>query len=121
MINSIDEHQNVPYKGQAIEILKTDAFGAWLNGLRDRKARLRIDDRIRRVSDGNLGDTKSVGDDVHELRLAFGPGYRIYFMWRGSVLIILLHGGDKSSQARDIAKAKQLAKEIRDGGEADAL
>jgi putative addiction module killer protein len=119
--NEIDKPQNVLYGGQTVRILKTDAFGDWLNGLRDRKARLRIDDRIRRVSDGNFGDTKPVGDGVQELRLPFGPGYRIYYTWHGPVPIILLHGGDKSSQARDIAKAKSLAKEIRDGGETDSL
>jgi putative addiction module killer protein len=121
MPGQIDKPQNVSYEGQVVRILKTDAFGDWLNGLRDRKARLRIDDRIRRVSDGNFGDTKSVGDGVQELRLPFGPGYRIYYIWHGLVLIILLHGGDKSSQAGDIAKAKGLAKEIRDGGEIDSL
>jgi putative addiction module killer protein len=121
MNEKIDKPQNVLYEGQIVRILKTDAFGDWLNGLWDRKARLRIDDRIRRVSDGNFGDTKPVGDGVQELRLPFGPGYRIYYVWRGPVLIILLHGGDKSSQARDIVKAKSLAKEIRDGGEIDSL
>ena len=82
---------------------------------------MRIDDRIRRVSDGNFGDTKSVGDGVQELRLPFGPGFRIYYVWRGPVLIILLHGGDKGSQARDVAKAKALAKEIDDASEADTF
>jgi putative addiction module killer protein len=117
----IDKLQNVLYEGQIVHILKTDAFDDWFNSLRDRKSRLRIDDRIRRVSDGNFGDSKSVGDGVQELRLPFGPGYRIYYMWRGSELIILLRGGDKSSQARDIAKAKSLAREIQDGGEINTL
>jgi len=96
-------------------ILQTEVFRDWLNGIRDRKARLRIDDRLKRLASGNAGDTKSVGDGVQELRLHYGPGYRIYYMWKGDVLIILLNGGDKSTQARDIAKAKRLAKEADDG------
>jgi putative addiction module killer protein len=90
-------------------------FRDWLNGLRDRKARLRIDDRLRRLAAGNAGDTKSLGDGVQELRLHIGPGYRIYYMWQGDVLVILLTGGDKDTQPRDIAKAKQLAKDADDG------
>jgi len=96
-------------------ILQTEVFRDWLNGIRDRKARLRIDDRLKRLASGNAGDTKSIGDGVQELRLHYGPGYRIYYMWKGDVLIILLNGGDKSTQARDIAKAKRLAKEADDG------
>jgi len=96
-------------------ILQTEVFRDWLNGIRDRKARLRIDDRLKRLASGNAGDTKSHGDGVQELRLHYGPGYRIYYMWKGDVLIILLNGGDKSTQARDIAKAKRLAKEADDG------
>ncbi|MFM5923889.1 MAG: type II toxin-antitoxin system RelE/ParE family toxin [Novosphingobium sp.] len=96
-------------------IFQTEVFRDWLNGLRDRKARLRIDDRLKRLASGNAGDTKPVGDGVQELRLHFGPGYRVYYIWRDGVLIILLNGGDKGSQARDIAKAKQLAKDAYDG------
>ena len=98
-----------------VTIVQSSTFRRWLNGLRDRKARLRIDDRLKRLASGNAGDTKSVGDGVQELRLHFGPGYRIYYVWRDGVLIILLNGGDKSSQARDIAKAKLLAKDADDG------
>lgn len=100
---------------EKITILQSEVFRDWLDGLRDRKARLRIDDRLQRLASGNVGDAKPVGDEVLELRLHFGPGYRIYYMWRDGVLIILLNGGDKSSQARDIAKAKRLAKEADDG------
>lgn len=120
MPNQIDKSPNVLYEGQIV-IVETDQFRDWLDGLRDRKARLRIDDRLRRLADGNAGDTKSVGDGVQELRLHFGPGYRIYYIWRDGVLIILLCGGDKSSQARDIAKAKALAKEADDGIESSPL
>ena len=98
-----------------ISILQTEDFRDWLKGLRDRKTRIRIDDRLKRLASGNAGDTKPVGNGVQELRLQFGPGYRIYYIWQDGVLIILLYGGDKSTQAQDIAKAKQLAKEANDG------
>jgi putative addiction module killer protein len=114
MFENLDQSPYVPYKGQ-VEILQTEAFRAWLNSLRDRKARLRIDDRLKRLAGGNAGDTKPVGDGVRELRFHFGPGYRIYYMWRDGVLIILLNGGDKGSQKRDIALAKRMAKEADDG------
>lgn len=110
----IDNSNAVLYEGQIV-IVETEQFRDWLDGLRDGKARLRIDDRLRRLANGNVGDTKSVGDGVQELRLHFGPGYRVYYTWRDGVLIILLCGGDKGSQARDIAKAKKLAKEAEDG------
>ena len=105
----------------SVGIVQTEVFRDWLNGLRDRKARLRIDDRLRRLAAGNAGDTKSVGDGVQELRLHFGPGYRIYYMWQGDVLVILLTGGDKDTQPRDIAKAKQLAKGLAELGEEGAI
>lgn len=114
MPKEIDKSPIVLYEGQIV-IVETDQFRDWLDGLRDRKARLRIDDRLRRLANGNAGDTKSVGEGVQELRLHFGPGYRVYYIWRDGVLIILLCGGDKSSQARDITKAKELAKEADDG------
>lgn len=120
MNGKIDKFRNVLYEGQVV-IVETEQFRDWLDGLRDRKARLRIDDRLRRLADGNAGDTKSVGDGVQELRLHFGPGYRIYYIWRDGILVILLCGGDKSSQARDIAKAKELAKEADDGIESSPL
>ena len=110
----VDLTHNVLHKGQVV-IAQTALFRRWLSGLSDRKARLRIDDRLRRLANGNAGDTKAVGGGVQELRLHFGPGFRIYYMWHGDVLVILLNGGDKSSQARDIAKAKQLAKDADDG------
>ena len=95
-----------------IEICQTKTFMEWRAGLRDAVARKRIGARIDRLSFGNFGDAKSVGEGVSELRLDFGPGYRIYFVQRGDVLVILLCGGDKSTQARDIAKAKRLAQEL---------
>ena len=119
-MDPIDSQTNVPYKGQ-VAIVQTEAFRAWLDSLRDRKARLRIDDRLKRLASANAGDTKSVGDGVQELRLHFGAGYRIYYIWRDGVLIVLLNGGDKSTQARDIAKAKRLTKEADDGIEVDPI
>jgi putative addiction module killer protein len=116
-VPGIDTSDNVLYVGQEIEIRETHEFRDWLDGLRDRKARLRIDDRIRRLAAGNPGDTKSVGDGVQELRFNFGPGYRVYYTWVGPMLVLLLTGGDKDSQVRDIVRAKMLAKEAEDGVE----
>lgn len=117
MDEPIDNPPSVLYKGQPIRIRQTPQFDKWLRTLRDRSAKSRIVDRLKKLALGHLGDSKSVGDDVHELRFAFGPGYRIYYMWRGDRLVLLLSGGDKDSQARDIAKAKTLAKEAKDGTE----
>ncbi|MCA8907375.1 MAG: type II toxin-antitoxin system RelE/ParE family toxin [Rhodospirillaceae bacterium] len=94
------------------EVRQTSEFAEWLRKLHDREARARILVRIRRISLGNFGDAKSVGDGVFELRLTHGPGYRVYFARRGDAVVILLCGGDKSTQARDIQWAKRLAKEI---------
>lgn len=88
-----------------VEIKFTAAFDAWLNGLSDRKARVRITARIDRLRFGNPGDVKAVGEGVSELRIDHGPGYRVYFVRRGEALIVVLGGGDKSTQSRDIAKA----------------
>jgi putative addiction module killer protein len=115
MVGNVDDSHYVLYEGQKIEIRQTPEFRSWLNDLRDRQARVRIDDRLKRLASGNSGDTKSVGDGVQELRMPFGPGYRVYYMWRGDVLILLLTGGDKDSQTRDIARAKRMAKEADDG------
>jgi putative addiction module killer protein len=94
-----------------IDIRRTADFDAWLRGLRDRAARARILVRIDRLVLGNAGDVKPVGEGISELRIAYGPGYRVYFVRRGSSLLVLLCGGDKSSQSRDIARAIALAKE----------
>jgi putative addiction module killer protein len=95
-----------------IEVRRTAVFQNWFAQLRDVEAKARITVRIRRISLGNLGDAKPVGSGINELRIHHGPGYRIYFVRRGSELVILLCGGDKSGQSRDIARAKELAKEI---------
>jgi len=95
-----------------IEVRQTDAYAEWYCGLRDRQAKARIDIRIRRLSLGNLGDVKPVGEGVSELRIDHGPGYRVYFVQQAAVLIVLLAGGDKSSQDKDIRLAKALAKQL---------
>lgn len=93
-----------------IEIRKTEFFAEWLDGLRDLQARARIQTRIERLAMGNPGDVKPVGAGVSELRINYGPGYRVYFVRRGQELIILLAGGNKSTQARDINTALRLAR-----------
>lgn len=95
-----------------IEIRQTELFRDWLGALRDRSARARIQVRLDRLALGNPGDVKPVGEGVSELRITYGPGYRVYFVQRGAVLIILLCGGDKASQSRDIERAKDLARQV---------
>ena len=94
-----------------IEIQRSQDFIDWLLGLRDRKARSKIAIRIDRLQDGNFGDAKFFGG-IGELRINYGPGYRIYFVTRGDVVVILLCGGDKSSQGRDVIRAQKMAKEV---------
>jgi putative addiction module killer protein len=95
-----------------IEIRKTELFAKWLDNLRDIKAKARVLVRIERLASGNAGDVKPVGEGISEMRIDYGPGYRVYFMQRGSELIILLAGGDKSSQSRDIRAALRLAQNL---------
>ena len=95
-----------------VKIRQTAVFSKWLRGLRDRLARVRILARIDRFETGNAGDVRAVGEGVSEMRIAYGPGYRVYFTRRGSELVILLAGGDKSSQAKDIQRAIKLAREL---------
>jgi putative addiction module killer protein len=95
-----------------VEVRKTDSFAKWLDGLRDLRARARVQVRLQRLATGNPGDVKPVGEGVSELRIDYGPGYRVYFTRRGNKLIILLAGGDKATQARDIANAIRLAREL---------
>ena len=93
-----------------IQVEVTDEFDKWLKRLRDLPAKVRIFDRIRRLRDGDPGDVKPVGKGVSEMRISYGPGYRLYYTQRGDSLIILLCGGDKSSQKEDIARAIAMAK-----------
>ena len=95
-----------------IEIRKTEVFARWLDDLRDLRARARIQVRIERLAAGNPGDVRPVGESVSELRIDYGPGYRVYFKRNGRELIILLVGGDKSSQAKDIKAALRLARSL---------
>lgn len=95
-----------------LEVRQTDVFTDWFAGLRDREARARITVRIRRLSLGNPGDVKPVGGGVSEMRIDYGPGNRVYFVGRGDTVVVLLCGGDKRNQDRDIARALELAQEI---------
>ena len=95
-----------------IEVRQTEIFARWLANLRDGRARARINARVRRLSIGNLGDAKSVGGGVLELRIDYGPGYRVYFVRRGEALVILVAGGDKRTQSQDIATAIKLARDL---------
>lgn len=96
-----------------IEIRQTAMFSKFMDRLRDRRARAKIAARIDRLRFGNTGDVAPVGDGVSELRIDFGPGYRVYFVQKADVLIVLLCGGDKSTQPRDIQRAKVLAQQWR--------
>ena len=95
-----------------IEVRQTERFRKWLTGLRDERARARILKRLDRAQAGNLGDVAPVGEGVSEMRIFYGPGYRVYFVQRDKELIVLLCGGDKSTQAADIEEAKAMAKEL---------
>ncbi len=93
-------------------IRKTDTYAQWLDGLRDIRARARVLARVERLAAGNPGDVRAVGEGVSELRIDYGPGYRVYFTMRGPSVIILLAGGDKSTQATDIKRALRLARNL---------
>jgi putative addiction module killer protein len=108
---AIDNHHNVIYKLHMIEIRSTEIFDRWMRKLRDPNARARIQIRIDRLQRGLFGDVKDIGQGLSELRIDYGPGYRVYLMKRGDVLLILLCGGDKRSQDGDIKQAKALADE----------
>lgn len=95
-------------------LVETAVFSRWLGGLKDHRAKAAIVFRLRQVAAGHWGDVKSVGGGVSELRWHIGPGYRVYFTRRGQQIVLLLAGGDKSSQTQDIAKAQKLAKEQPD-------
>lgn len=96
----------------AIEIRQTEEYARWFAGLRDRRARARIDLRIRRMALGNPGDVRHVGGRVSELRIDYGPGYRVYFMQQGRSVVVLVGGGDKRSQDRDIKRARRVAEKL---------
>ena len=115
--DKIDKFRNVLHTGQVFSLEETRDFAKWLAGLRDRKAKAMIADRIKRAANGNFGTYRSVQGGVFELKIDHGPGYRVYYFQRGKQLIILLCGGDKRTQQADIAEAKRLKEEIeRRGG-----
>lgn len=93
-------------------ILKSDEFDAWLSGLRNKKAKAKIALRVERAEQGNFGDCEAVGDGVSEMRIHYGSGYRLYFTRRGEIVYLLLLGGDKSTQQRDIRKAVEMANNL---------
>jgi putative addiction module killer protein len=97
-----------------IEVRQTGEFRTWLHNLRDNKAVTRIAARIRRLEQGNPGDAKSLGSGLLEMRIDYGPGYRVYYVRRGSVIVVLLRGGDKRTQQRDIKRAQALAAELEE-------
>jgi putative addiction module killer protein len=97
-----------------IEILKTVDFVVWIDNLKDRRATARILVRLDRLRIGNFGDFKNLGDGLSELRVSYGPGYRVYYSHRSDKIILLLIGGDKGSQSRDITKAKQILKQVNE-------
>jgi putative addiction module killer protein len=97
-----------------IEVRQTEIFENWFKSLRDRRTKARVQARIDRMELGNFGDVAPIGEGVSELRIHYGPGYRVYFVQRGQVVVILLSGADKSAQESDIKKAKALAKQLED-------
>jgi putative addiction module killer protein len=100
-------------------VVETEEFLAWLEGLKDRETRIRLSRRIDKARRGLLGDVKPVGDGVHEMREFFGPGWRMYYVLREGIVILMLGGGDKDTQDADIERAKQLAQELKDDQDQD--
>lgn len=97
-----------------VEVIKSSVFDRWMSELRDRRAAVRVQVRIDRLAGGNPGDVKPIGGGLSEMRIDYGPGYRVYFMRRGTLLIVLLCGGDKSSQDSDIEQARTIAAQWKD-------
>lgn len=95
-----------------VELRRTERFARWIDGLRDLRARARIQARLDRLAEGNPGDVKPVGEGVSELRIDYGPGYRVYFKARGRTVVILLAGGDKRTQSQDVKIALRLARDL---------
>jgi putative addiction module killer protein len=102
------------YIAGVVELRKTELFARWLDGLRDLRARARVQARLERLAGGNPGDAEPVGEGVSELRINYGPGYRVYFKQQGRQIVILLAGGDKRTQAKDIKIALRLARNLLD-------
>lgn len=113
-IQNLDNVQPAGYITVMVEIRKTEYFAKWIDGLRDIRARARVLARIQRLASGNPGDAKPVGEGVSEMRIDYGPGYRVYYKRQGKQLIVLLAGGDKRNQKRDIERALRLARELQE-------
>jgi putative addiction module killer protein len=111
MSHSPSEPQGVGYSRHMVEVVRTDEFATWLEKLKDLSGKGRILRRLDRLAQGNPGDVRPIGKGLSELRLNFGPGYRVYYLQDGNTLILLLCGGDKSTQQKDIARAHELAEE----------
>ena len=114
MLFGIEIMYLVGYNNNVIEIRETDVYKEWFESIKDRKTESIIDIRIRRISLGNFGDIKPVGKGVYEIKIDYGAGLRIYFFQQRDIIVILLCGGDKSTQSRDIRRARELAKLIKD-------
>jgi putative addiction module killer protein len=110
----IDTPRHENYNLHMVKVIESETFKAWMRNLRDDRARARIALRLRRLEAGNAGDVKSVGDGLSELRIDYGPGYRVYFMRRGAILVVVLCGGDKRTQEADIKAAKRIAAEWKE-------
>jgi putative addiction module killer protein len=95
-----------------LEVQKTEEFDEWLSGLADQRAQAKIVSRVERLGFGNPGDVKAVGEGISEMRVSYGPGYRIYFKRTGKTVVLLLCGGDNSTQDKDIKRAKEIAAEL---------
>lgn len=102
------------YSGGVFTVCQTEQFVAWLDALKDMRAQVRIAARLRQAEAGNLGDWQPIDGEVSEMRVHYGPGYRLYFVRRGRVIVVMLNAGDKSSQKRDIRHALKLASELGD-------
>lgn len=100
-------------------VIETEEFSEWIGGLKDKTTRMRLNVRLRKASLGNLGDVKPVGDDVYEMRGFLGPGWRMYYVKQGTAIILMLGGGDKSTQDRDIERAKAMALELQNEQDQD--
>jgi putative addiction module killer protein len=110
----LDKLYFINYYAAVLKVLQSNTFSKWLGSLKDRQARMRIHVRLDRVALGNLGDVYPVGEGVSELRIHYGPGYRLYCMLRGTNVVVMLCGGDKSTQSRDIELAKIIGRDWRD-------
>jgi putative addiction module killer protein len=114
ILSPLEDMYSMEYIWAMFTLIASSRFEKWFGGLRDHRASARIRQRLARLEQGHAGDAKPVGDGISELRIDYGPGYRVYFMRRGPVVILLLCGGHKASQPRDIEEAKRIAQEWKE-------